>query len=278
MNTLCQAADAIFRRTHGLTIFGTDPITGNYSVAETKDLIAAKDADMAELASQSPSMLSAWRAKDPAAAGAWEKDYAALKSRYGRARDTANAALGPSKYVPLPDSLITLGAVDNAYKGILNALNPAWTSHTNAPGSLGDLSARLGQGSAMKMATYDAPQPRRSSDASMQILRYTPAVEKVAPAVERVVDPAMTAVEDAWHALQHKSGNVKEAFDLLKWLRDHPFLTAAGAASLGLLGLYILYRATAATAPIALRIAEVATPEGRVLHALRAVNAGLGAS
>jgi len=274
-NALCRRADAIMGAQYGKTIFGTDPITGSYSIAEGKDLLAAKDKDMAELARQSPPMLAAWRQKDAAGAGAWDRDYASLKSRYAKARDTLSSAISKAKFIPVPDNLITADWADSAYKGLLTAINPSWTAHKNAPGSIGDLMVRLGQGSKMVMEKYDVPQPSASSDASLQVLQHTPAVEKV-------IDPGIDAARRAAQAIQDELKREKEraehAFDLMKWFYDHPMLTTAIAASLGVVGIYVLYRITAAAAPVALRIAEVATPQGKALTAIRAVNAGLGSS
>lgn len=144
----------ISRNEKGQAEFGT--VAGQYTVAELKDLLAAKDASMTALASQVVQFFSTWQKQNPSDANAWHAQYASLLSNYAKAKSNANLVIGGASMGLLPDSVIP---ADDTYKAVLTALNSAWAQNTNANGSLGDLLMRLSNAGAQN-SPVNIPQPQ----------------------------------------------------------------------------------------------------------------------
>ena len=128
--------------------FGT--VAGFYTVAELKDLIAAKDVEMNAMALQI--------VKGDAGI---QSDFRALQDRYQKARATAIAAEGSMYSYITPDSLnVASGAADFAYKQIITALQQV--PGVVSKGDKQDIANRL-INKGWK-PTYKVPQPKKGSD------------------------------------------------------------------------------------------------------------------
>ena len=141
--------------------FGT--IGGLYTIAELKDLIAAKDVEVAVLDKDGAAFMPSWQQNDPIAADNWATDFAALKSDYQAKRSFAQSEISTSAWTPLPANTIP---ADPAYRAILASLNSLWESHGIGPGSLSDLRSRL-TAAGGKASVYTVPQPKAGSDADL---------------------------------------------------------------------------------------------------------------
>lgn len=130
-----------------------------YTVGELRDLIAAKDADLAGVDAGRRVLPSE---PDPT----WDSDFGALGQRYADARSHAE------RYI----ELVRVGDLgifnpDNAdatseFVAILVALNSSATELTAAPGSLADLSRRLdlaAKADNVVVPTWTVPQPTHDS-------------------------------------------------------------------------------------------------------------------
>ena len=69
---------------------------------------------------------------------------------------------------------------DNEYRGILAAINPQWEQHTSPPGSLQGIEQTLAKLGAEGKNLETVPQPRKSSDVSIQELQASTAVTHTA--------------------------------------------------------------------------------------------------
>jgi hypothetical protein len=148
------------------TCFGT--VLGYHTVAELKDLVAAKDAAMRNLArrlgevSDSPKFDTA----------SFIPAYNALISRYTIARDAAQKAIDAAADAWRSPSLIV---AEEEWNNLLSALNPRWKENTWAPGdgSLEDLYGRVTD--AGSIGTYDepTPQPQQGTDVDFNVLQAT---------------------------------------------------------------------------------------------------------
>lgn len=201
--------------------FGT--VGGLYTVAELKDLIAAKDADLANLAVLTKQAFQSWQTKDSNSANAWHNDYQSLLSRYATAK-TQGASMAWSAF--MPDSMTP---ADDAYKGVLTAINPLWQSNTNAPGSLGDLNLRLAQGSQQALANpRPIPQPSPSSDFDLKRM------QNAGQAAAYVPSPLKTAIATFVPGIVPNDATNPQykPFDAKQFAKDHWEGLAVGTVGL----------------------------------------------
>lgn len=237
---------------------------GHHTTDELNDIVAAKDAEVA--------MLAQLRASHPQIASAdpsWDHDYAGFKARWEPARKTAEIAIQTAKYnLTVPDSLIP---AEDAYQGILRAVWPV--PNTVTPGSLGDLSQRLAKVGGRPPQGWQVPQPKsdglRSANAAVKTIQ-----DVAAAPFEGLADMTRDAARGSVHAVgklaKAPAEGVGQALGIPWWA-----VMILGAGGAGVL-VYLLYRGARAAAPVALRVAEVATPQGRAVGVLRAASAALG--
>jgi len=155
--------------------FGT--VNGQYTVAELQDLVAAKDVQVANLATQ---LAEVQGMRVPFDLSGVQGQYDALKARYDAARADAQKAIDAAAWSwSVPNSLLP---ADAQYKGLLTALNPKWQQNTWAPGdgSIEDISQTLKSMGATGKGDKPTPQPRASSDASLGVLKTSSGILDVA--------------------------------------------------------------------------------------------------
>jgi hypothetical protein len=239
---------------------------GHHTVDELIDLVAGKSDDVA--------MLAQLRASHPQITSidpAWDTDYAKMKSRWDSAKKAADALIQSSKYnITTPNSLIP---AEDAYQGVLHALSPV--PNTVTPGSFADLSARLGKTGARPPVGWQVTQPKtdplRDANAAVHTIQDV-AKAPFEGAADMIRDAAEGGVKIAGKIIKAPADGAAKALGIPIWA---VVLLGLGG---GALIFYLLYRGVRAAAPVALRVAEVATPQGRAITAIRAVNAGLGNS
>jgi hypothetical protein len=145
-------------------------IAGVPTIAEVKELIAAKDAAISQLGLAYAQYLPQWLAKSSGLAGqdalAWKSDFDALAARYAAARTSvlSDAAV----YSPL-------GAFDSVkpdpggWDSIMAAVRQAWPAATETKGDLQELDRRLE--AAGKVPAYNIPQPTVDNDADLRMFK-----------------------------------------------------------------------------------------------------------
>lgn len=107
-----------------------------YNLQDVVDLIAAKDANIANLV-QSRGLLP----QPPDST--WDQQFADVQNSYADARSRAQAVISDAKVIALGTSAWTYEPATNVFNDILSSLNVAYASQTPAPGSFDDLDARL---------------------------------------------------------------------------------------------------------------------------------------
>jgi hypothetical protein len=148
----------------GRTEIGT--VAGFPSVAELRDLVAAKDYEMAALAQGYANLAPSWVAQAPSAFLDFTNDWNALTARYAAARASAEMAFSLAKLaLTLSESAIPAAGPWNAIQA---ALSP--TPNTVTKGSQQDLFQRL-QAAGGVVDLSHVPQPRASSDLDMRLLQ-----------------------------------------------------------------------------------------------------------
>jgi hypothetical protein len=156
-------------------------IAGLYSVAELKDLIAAKDTELQTLATAAASFEPTWKASAPSTEAAWQTDYQNLLSRYSLVRAEAEATISAGEFTPLPDADIP---ADTQYHLVLGALQQ--TSGVVSPGDFQDIWDRL---NAAIVATPSVsvnpltqgppvPQPGKGTDTDLSAYQTTDSITR----------------------------------------------------------------------------------------------------
>jgi len=177
-----------FRKDSAEAEFGT--FMGNHTIQELKDLIAAKDVDMAQLNKQQADFTHTWMQSDPAACGLWLNDLQALNNRYDAAKASANT------YLTISAADFTAGGSEASYNAILDALNPMWRQNTSAPGSYGDLITRITAAGA-KIQAWQVPQPTPNSDYDLNTYKASDTavkgIEHAASVTSQTVMPIVVA-------------------------------------------------------------------------------------
>src|SRR5215471_20284645 len=139
------------------------------TVAELKDLVAAKDYTISQLGKAR----DAFQWGDPAAASDWDSDFTALKVRYALARAMADAAFGRAALMlTTPNALIPAPL---EWDAIIKAIrqNP----DTQTKGDLQDLSDRL-NAAGQKVDYSNTPQPKKGQDADLNVYKQADTVIK----------------------------------------------------------------------------------------------------
>lgn len=146
--------------------FGT--IFGYHSVAELKDLVAAKDVAMRNLAK---------RVEEVAGSGkldfsTFTPAYSALITRFANARAKAQKAIDDAVDAWRDPSMIS---AEDEWNGLLTALNARWKDYTWSPGdgSLDDLYGRVIDAGSTGTQDEPTPQPRPGTDVDLNALAAT---------------------------------------------------------------------------------------------------------
>ena len=141
-------------------------IAGVPSVAELRDLVAAKDYEQAQLTAAYASYSPVWVAKDGVGFANWTNDWDAMKQRYASARAMAERWLTGWEHTltPTPDTLTPAPVPWNAVVTSLQKV-PGTTS----PGDMQDLYNRfIAAGGTVTFP--NEPQPTPGTDADLNLL------------------------------------------------------------------------------------------------------------
>jgi len=128
-------------------------ILGQYSVADLRDLVKAKDADMAALGNVQASFGPTWQAHDPVGWSDWKKDYDALAHKYAGGRGNADVVFAAQKINPASEDVTP---ANDAYMLIIRILQPV--EGTTTKGDKMDLFNRI-VAEGGKVSDYQVPQP-----------------------------------------------------------------------------------------------------------------------
>jgi hypothetical protein len=161
------------------TPWGFGTVTGYYTVAELKDLIAAKDATIRNLLAEYDEV------KDkPIDFTAFLAALQALLIRYQNAKAVAQLTIDEAADAWRPDNMVV---ADSEYKGILAACNPRWQEYTWSPGdgSLEDLFDQVRAFGSTGVNNEPIPQPSKGTDIDFETLRD---VTKVTEQLEATAD------------------------------------------------------------------------------------------
>lgn len=165
--------------------FGT--ILGYHSVDELKDLVAAKDATLRNLAR---------RLEEVSASGqldlvAFTPAYNTLVARYSAARAKAQKAIDNAIDAWRPLNMIS---AEDEWNGLLASLNPRWKEYTWSPGdgSIEDLYNQVAEVGSTGVNDEPIPQPRPNTDADFNALtattHVTQALESASTTVANLFD------------------------------------------------------------------------------------------
>jgi hypothetical protein len=142
-------------------------VLGKRTIAELKDLLAAKDYTIAQVQKDYEGIRADWDKRDHDAASKWLAQWTLFRARYAKARAVAQKAIdGASGMFSVRD---TLNPAEDEYVGVLNALT--------APGSEGSFKDTDAQGLYNRLVAAkgspvplgNMPQPKPSSDADLAV-------------------------------------------------------------------------------------------------------------
>lgn len=153
-------------------------ILGQHSITEVKDLLKAKDSELADMQKAFVSFGPTWSKSDAATFSAWSKDYDSLKNRYAIASTEAKAEIVAGEMVPLlsDDNIPS----ETGYQAVIHSLQPV--PGTVTTGDLQDLFTRIqaAQVNAGQQAYKETPvqQPTKGSDTDLNVLNAATAAQK----------------------------------------------------------------------------------------------------
>jgi hypothetical protein len=151
-------------------------LLGKPTVAELKDLLAAKDYTIGQLDRAYADFAPTWVARDSAAFTDWTSDWNAFHKRYDTARTAAQRAIDFAKLNVAPESLLV---AEDEYGAVLKALKQI--DGTITKGDLQDLYDRIaGAGKTPDLSR--TPQPAATD---MDLRAYS-AADRTLKAVEAV--------------------------------------------------------------------------------------------
>jgi hypothetical protein len=144
--------------------FGT--ILGYHSVAELKDLVAAKDADIRNLARRLTEV------SEKLDLATFTPAYNTLITRYGNARAKAQKAIDDAVGAWRPLNLIS---AETEWNDLLSSLNPRWKEYTwsSNDGSIEDLYDKVIKAGSTGATDEPTPQPQSGSDIDFNALTAT---------------------------------------------------------------------------------------------------------
>lgn len=152
-------------------------ILGDHTSSEVRDLLAAKDVEIAELEAAIASFGPTWAEGDIDAVHAWDDDFAALKVRYQAARDRAQRKLNYKDPILSDDWT----PAEGEWNAILDALRKE--DGKVSPGDHMDLVYRISDAGAK--LSYKVPQPV-ANDADLRAFLRADAIKKELDAVSQI--------------------------------------------------------------------------------------------
>jgi hypothetical protein len=162
-------------------------LLGKQTIAELKDLLAAKDYTMGQIDRAYGDFAPSWVSRDPTTFTDWTGDWNALHKRYEAASAAARRAIDFAKLNPVGDSLIV---ADDEYQAVLKALKQV--DGTITKGDLQDLFVRIGAAGKVPEVSR-TPQPA-APDADLHAYR--------------AADTAVKAVEAAGKGIVSSAGSL----------------------------------------------------------------------
>lgn len=167
--------------------FGT--VLGEHTVAELKDLLAAKTVEVDRVEKAYQKILDLGPPKPEVTA--WKTDWDTFKERWSAATKEAQDAIDAWSWNPfVPDNM---AAAESQYVGVLKALSQAYPELHTVPGDLNDLGIRLTQLGG-EIDNSPLPQPQPNSDFDFNALQTTNAAAQVA---QHAAD-ALTLSKKTW--------------------------------------------------------------------------------
>lgn len=151
-------------------------IAGFHSVAELKELVKAKDFDIAQVQNDADAFVNDWRQGDLARASQWMIDWVAFRDRYRLARAAAMLTIGAAATAPVPDAMIP---AEPQWDLVLRALRA--DESRVAPTDFQGLYTRLVAARGEQTDFSGQPQPTGIEDAD---LRFFKATEPIAHLVD----------------------------------------------------------------------------------------------
>ena len=145
-------------------------ILGQHSVTELKDLLKAKDSNLADMAKAASSFGPKWKVSDPSSYSAWMSDYNLLKAGYSLAAIEAKAEILGGEMTPfVSDDNIP---AETGYQAVISSLQK--TPGVVSTGDFQDLFSRIQ--TAQKQAGQapykesPTPQPTKGSDTDLNTM------------------------------------------------------------------------------------------------------------
>lgn len=161
--------------------FGT--VMGEHTVAELKDLLAAKDVEIARVEQAYQKILD--QGPPTQAVVQWKNDWDSFRTRWNSAKKDAQDAIDAWGYnLFVPDNM---AIVESQYVGVVKALSQAYPELHTIPGDFVDLSARLTELGGV-VDSGPIPQPKPGSDFDLNALHNATAIT--------------TVIDQAGHAIQ----------------------------------------------------------------------------
>jgi hypothetical protein len=158
-------------------------ILGQHSVTELKDLLKAKDANLADMSKAFSSFGPAWKSQDPSSYSSWSSDFNLFKSGYSLASIEAKAEILGGEMTPfVSDDNIP---AESGYQAVLSSLQK--TPGVVSAGDFQDLFNRLQ--AAQKQAGQTpykespTPQPTKGSDTDLNTMNAATGVLNSLPTV-----------------------------------------------------------------------------------------------
>jgi len=166
---------------------------------EVKDLIKAKDADIAAMGQGYADLSPTWVDKDNAAFLAWTSDWNDMLSRYESAQASIKTEL---------DSASASAPAGTEWDAVMTALRQAYPGYArgsdapvpNTKGDLQDLQARLAAAGG-KVPAHDVPQPTKGADTDLNVYK---GADKAIGFLESLPTPVLLVL--AYIAYQHFKG------------------------------------------------------------------------
>lgn len=165
--------------------FGT--ILGYHSVDELKDLVAAKDATLRNLARRLEEVSGSGQLD----LATFTPVYNTLVARYATARAKAQKAIDDAIDAWRPLNMIS---AESEWNDLLTSLNPRWKEYTWSPGdgSVEDLYDRVANAGSTGVHDEPTPQPRPNTDVDFNVLtattHVTQALESASTTVANLFD------------------------------------------------------------------------------------------
>ena len=155
-------------------------VLGQQTVAELRDLLAAKDYTVRQIEQAYKDFASTWEKRDASAFTDWTADWHTFRRRYDAARASAQHAIDGAKLNPLSDSLLP---ADAEYQGVLHALKQV--DGTITRGDLQDLYNRI-TAAGKTPDVSQTPQPK-APDEDLRAYKAADTAVKAVETAERAV-------------------------------------------------------------------------------------------